>query len=197
MMNHRLVGLLLLALCAGPSSAQHQGHRPAKAYSGQQTRTIKSLSEADIAELRRGGGWGLAKAAELNGVPGPAHLLELTVQIPLSAAQAKAIEDIYQRMRSAAIAEGTRLIDLERALDQRFRDGKMTHEVLDRSLEQIEASRRRLRYIHLSAHLETPPLLTEVQIARYKALRGYGEEPCTDVPEGRDESTWRKHHGCD
>ncbi len=35
-------------------------------YIGQENRAIKSLSSEDIAELERGGGWGLAKAAELN-----------------------------------------------------------------------------------------------------------------------------------
>lgn len=36
-------------------------------YAGFEQRSIRSLSEADIEELRRGGGWGLALAAELNG----------------------------------------------------------------------------------------------------------------------------------
>jgi hypothetical protein len=49
-----------------------------------QERAIKSLSDADIKALRRGEGWGLALPAELNGMPGPAHLLELKDQIPLS-----------------------------------------------------------------------------------------------------------------
>lgn len=40
-----------------------------------QSRAIKSLSDNDIKELRRGGGWGLALAAELKGMPGPADLL--------------------------------------------------------------------------------------------------------------------------
>ncbi len=51
------------------------GQEHASKYSGQEKRTIKSLSPDDIAELERGGGWGLAKAAELNGLPGPAHLI--------------------------------------------------------------------------------------------------------------------------
>ena len=52
-----------------------------------QSRAIKSLSESDIQELRRGGGWGLALPAELNGMPGPVHLLELKDQIPLATDQ--------------------------------------------------------------------------------------------------------------
>ena len=46
-------------------------------YAGQQARPIKSLSDDDIAALREGEGMGMAKAAELNGYPGPAHVLQL------------------------------------------------------------------------------------------------------------------------
>ncbi|NBS95027.1 MAG: hypothetical protein EBT08_02540 [Betaproteobacteria bacterium] len=52
-----------------------------------QSRAIKSLSDSDIQELRWDGGWGLALPAELNGMPGPVHLLELKDQIPLATDQ--------------------------------------------------------------------------------------------------------------
>lgn len=54
--------------------AQHN-HGADSPYTGMQDRAIKSLSDADIRELRRGGGWGHALPAEINGMPGPAHLL--------------------------------------------------------------------------------------------------------------------------
>ena len=60
-------------------------------YAGEESRAVKSLSAEDIAELRRGGGWGLARAAELNGMPGPIHLLELKDDIPLTREQVSAI----------------------------------------------------------------------------------------------------------
>src|SRR5262249_20157560 len=44
-------------------------------YAGRQTRAIKALSEEDIAPLLNGEGMGMAKAAELNGYPGPKHVL--------------------------------------------------------------------------------------------------------------------------
>jgi hypothetical protein len=40
-------------------------------YAGQQARTTKALSDEDIAALSNGEGKGMAKAAELNGYPGP------------------------------------------------------------------------------------------------------------------------------
>ena len=101
-------------------------------YSGQQTRDIKSLSAEDIAELERGGGWGLAKSAELNGVPGPAHLLEMKNEIGLDEVQSRAIQALYEQMRSKAIEQGKRLINQERVLERDFRARTVTEESLRR-----------------------------------------------------------------
>ena len=118
--------LLLLVIASAAALAQHDGHRPMAPYAGQDARDIKSLSAEDIAELRRGGGWGLAKAAELNGMPGPAHLLELRDQIGLTPNQASAIQAIFDKMRADAIREGERLIAFERALEEQFRNRAVT-----------------------------------------------------------------------
>ena len=135
---------------------------------------MKSLSPEDIAELRRGGGWGLARTAELNGMPGPVHLLEFKDEIPLTSEQVEVITAIYERMRAKAIAEGERFLAGEEALEKAFRARTVTEESLRETLGEIERSRARLRFIHLVAHLETPDLLTDEQIARYATLRGYG-----------------------
>ena len=170
-MNRIPIVLALVALFAA-ASGQTAGTRPSP-YAGQETRTVKSLSPEDIAELRRGGGWGLAKAAELNGLPGPLHLLELKDQIPLTPEQVEVVAGIYQRMREAAIAEGERFVAAEQALEEAFRADEVTQESLEAMLAEIAESRASLRFVHLSAHLGTPGLLTEAQLARYAALRGY------------------------
>lgn len=172
-MNRVLIIAVLSLLPALAAAQHHHHHRPASPYAGEEGRDIKSLSAEDIAELRRGGGWGLAKAAELNGLPGPAHLLELKDRIPLTPDQVKAVEDLFNTMRRDAMAEGERLIARERALDDAFRRRDVTPDSLRAMLAEIEASRAALRYIHLSTHLATPALLTETQIARYNELRGY------------------------
>ena len=89
-------------------------------YVGEQKREIKSLSTNDISELKRGGGWGFAKPAELNGVPGPAHLLEMKGEISLSDSQIASIEKIHKKMLSEAIPLGKKYINAERTLDQIF-----------------------------------------------------------------------------
>ena len=193
----RLIWIALLGVVPALASAQtHHGHGASR-YAGEEGRAIKSLSEDDMAELRRGGGWGFAKAAELNGVPGPAHLLELKDEIPLNAKQVAAVEVIFKRMQRDAIAEGERLIALEQELETLFRERRVTDENLRQKLEQIEASRGRLRYVHLSAHLTTPALLSREQIERHIKLRGYGDDPCANVPAGYDAKMWRRHNNCE
>ncbi len=193
-MKTRLALALLTLLLPAASTAQISGPSP---YAGEQSRAIKSLSTEDIAELRRGGGWGLAKAAELNGVPGPAHLLELKDDIPLDADQVARLERLFATMQAEAIETGERLIALEAALEAGFRAGTVTEADLRARLDDIAAAQGDLRFIHLRTHLETPSLLSAAQIARYNELRGYAADPCASVPAGHDPLMWRRHMGCD
>lgn len=175
-----------------------ESHKHASPYRGEESRQIKSLSAADIEELLRGGGWGFAKSAELNGIPGPAHLLELKDEIPLSPEQVAAVETLFREMNAAARAKGTKLIALERELDRRFREGTITEKALESALKEIGMVRSALRFIHLNTHLKTPAILSPGQIRRYNRLRGYGTAgPCDNVPSGHDAAQWRKHNGCD
>ena len=197
--NHRrarlaLLPLLLALFFAGTAAAADNRPSP---YAGQETRPIKSLSEEDLAELRRGGGWGLARAAELNGMPGPAHLLQLKDRIPLSTDQVAAITTIFRNMRAAAIAEGKRLIAREETLEKAFRNANLNDRSLRELLSEIGQARTALRYVHLAAHLKTLPLLSDDQVARYNILRGYAGDPCANPPKGHDAGMWRKHNGCD
>ncbi len=166
-------------------------------YVGQESRAIKSLSADDIAELKRGGGWGLAKAAELNGVPGPTHLLELKDEIPLDDAQVSAITKIYEEMKSQAMEQGERLITLEQDLESHFLNRTINAAVLRSSLDAISEVRNELRYIHLNSHLKTPEILSEDQIKKYNAIRGYSDpNPCANIPKGHDAKMWLKHNEC-
>ncbi len=89
---------LALAMSSQIAAAQNSADHASK-YAGQQKRMIKSLSADDIAELEKGAGWGLARAAELNGIPGPAHLLELKHEIGLTVEQIEKIKIIYNQMK--------------------------------------------------------------------------------------------------
>lgn len=166
-------------------------------YAGLEQRSIASLSESDLAELRAGNGWGLALPAELNGVPGPTHLLDMAAEIGLSPAQVSALTDIQDRMRTAAIQAGNAFIEAERALNDSFSEGPPDAADLARLVATSGQARSKLRLAHLSAHLETKPLLTLEQVKTYNRLRGYVvDDPCDIVPEGHDATMWRRHNGC-
>jgi len=192
----RLFVIIAMTVWAFAAAAE-TGHKHRSVYAGQENREIKSLSASDIEELRRGGGWGLAKAAELNGVPGPAHLLQMKDAINLSDAQVLAIADIHARMKARAMAEGARLIQLERRLERHFRQGTITDQILRDSLSAIEGVRKQLRYTHLATHLKTPDILSAAQVETYNRLRGYtASAACDAVPQGHNAEQWRRHNSC-
>lgn len=172
-------------------------HSHKSKYVGQEKREIKSLSESDIEELKNGRGWGLAKAAELNGVPGPAHLLEMKGEIDLSTEQIRAIENLFKKMEQEAIPLGHELIELERKLNNHFANRTITVELLSVLLERVAQVHKKLRYVHLSTHLKAPNILTPEQISLYNKLRGYSsDDPCENIPKGHDPEMWKKHHNC-
>jgi hypothetical protein len=176
------------------ATAQHHGHSP---YAGMERREIKSLSDADIADLRRGAGWGLALSAELNGMPGPAHVLELKDRLGLSPAQIASIEAIFLAMQTEARAAGESFIAAEAAIESAFRQGNLTEDRLRSLVAAAAEARANLRFIHLSRHLQIPALLTADQIARYNELRGYtASDPCKNIPQGHDPAMWRRHNNC-
>ena len=149
-------------------------------YAGQQSRPIKALSDDDIAALQNGEGMGMAKAAELNGYPGPKHVLDLARQLQLTDGQLRGVQAIFDRMSAAAKPLGGELIAQEQALDQLFAKGDITPDRLAAATAAIAELQGRLRAVHLSAHLETRALLNPDQIARYEQLRGYGALPAPE-----------------
>jgi hypothetical protein len=78
--------LLLLAatLIVSCNVAGAQSGQP---YPRLEPRPIKALSQQQVDDLRAGRGMGLALAAELNGYPGPSHVLELGDRLDLTADQ--------------------------------------------------------------------------------------------------------------
>lgn len=166
-------------------------------YAGQETRTIKSLSEQDIKQLQAGEGWGLAKAAELNGLPGPAHLLQMKDEIKLSQQQIEKLKSVFDTMKNDAIRLGNKLINLEKDLNDAFATQNINRSSLKKKLAEIEKIRKELRFSHLAAHLETPGIISQQQIAEYNKLRGYNNnDPCNNIPAGHDKSMWLKHNNC-
>lgn len=142
-------------------------------YAGMQTRPIKALSEQQIADLGAGRGMGLALAAELNGYPGPAHVLELADRLDLSPDQRSKVQGLFDSMKADALPLGERLIREETDLDGQFADRTVTPESLKASTAAIAKTQGVLRESHLKYHLLTSALLTPPQMMKYAELRGY------------------------
>ena len=166
---------VVLALGAVLASIGMSPAQNASPYIGQEGRSIKALSEPEVRDLLEGRGMGLAKAAELNGYPGPAHVRALGKQLRLSDDQLAQITTIFDHMNGTAKSLGAEMIDREQALDQLFVKGEITPERLATETIAIGELNGRLRAVHLAAHLETRALLQPDQLALYRQLRGYGE----------------------
>jgi LTXXQ motif family protein len=160
--------------CAVALLAAFGNAYPQSPYAGQESREIKALSSREVSDLLAGNGMGFAKAAELNGFPGPAHVLELAGPLRLTADQKIATEALFKTMEAQAMDLGRRLVEEERALDQEFSSKTITLASLQASLERIGNLQARLRRVHLQTHLEQAALLSDAQIAAYSKLRGYG-----------------------
>jgi Spy/CpxP family protein refolding chaperone len=173
----RLAIAAAIVALASPALAQHQHHQPQQQhqtpYAGMHQRGVKALSDQQIADLRAGRGMGLALAGELNGYPGPLHVIELADQLTLSAEQRRRVQELFDAMKVEAKAVGEALIEQERALDQAFAGRQISPASLDRLTAQIGETQGRLRAVHLKYHLTTAALLTEHQRHRYARLRGY------------------------
>lgn len=145
----------------------------ASPYADLEDRAIKALSEEEARGLERGEGMGFALSAELNGVPGPKHALELADELALTDAQRRGVAEIEDRMAEQARTIGARVLELEAELDRRFAHGHATPGEVERLSVEIGEARGRLRAAHLNAHLETNEILDEEQVEAYRGLRGY------------------------
>jgi len=169
-MKMYLLAAALLTFGCGNASAQSS-----QPYAGLQSRPLKALSEAQIADLRAGRGMTLALAAELNGYPGPLHVIELADALALTPEQRARMQALYQAMKAEAVTLGERLIAEETELDRQFASRAVTPPKLTGATAQIGQTQAALRATHLRYHLLTAEVLTPDQMHRYAQLRGYDD----------------------
>lgn len=168
-MRHGILTLVLVLLFQGP--VQGQSYR--SEYAGQEQNEIKTLSPEDIDDLLSGKGWGYAKAAELNGYPGPSHILAMAKDINLSADQRNAVQALYDEMTAEARRLGSLLVEKERALNQGFAERTINESDLQKLLNETSEINAQLRFLHLRTHIVSVPVLTNHQLRTYERLRGY------------------------
>lgn len=163
------VGAALAAACLAAGSAAMGD----MSHAGLQAREIGAFSEADVAALLAGEGWGFALPAERNGYPGPAHVLDLAGELALTPEQSAAVRAVFDAMSARARTLGAEYVAAEADLDAAFAGRRMDPATLAELTARSEAIRAELRATHLAAHLEVAPLLSPHQIMTYNSLRGY------------------------
>jgi hypothetical protein len=173
-----LIVTLTLATTTSIAFAQHGQHGQHESPYRAHQAAGSSLSAKELADLEAGNGMGLARAAELNGYPGPRHVLDAANdgKLTLTADQREAVEEVFASMQRDAQAIGKHLIAEERALDGVFRSGRISEAEVGERVKKLATMQGHLREVHLRAHLATKALLTDAQIARYNELRGYSTQ---------------------
>jgi Spy/CpxP family protein refolding chaperone len=186
--NQKIILFCALVVASGATMAQHNGHHghnttdqpsanlQASPYAGQQERAIKSLSTQDTQDWLDGKGMSLAKAAELNGYPGPMHTLELAAPLQLSDTQRDASKQLMMTHKDEVRRLGADLVQAERALDQAFVNRSIDQAGLKSMTQRIGQLQAAIRESHLRTHLLQTAILTSKQIAQYNTLRGYDSQ---------------------
>lgn len=176
-MNKQTTLLCAGVLLAFAAQAQHHGHGGAATpYAGLQQREIKALSADDTRGLLEGRGMTLALAAELNGYPGPLHVLEHADALQLDAAQRERSQALMHAHKAEARELGARLVAAERELDRAFASRAISESELARLTARIGQLQAELRAAHLRTHLQQTALLSSQQVAHYQQLRGYAQK---------------------
>ncbi len=195
-----IIGIILQQHQSTQTRNQSTVHSP---YAGQETRGIKALSQNDVEGLLTGTGTpfgGMAKPAELNGYPGPRHVLDAHIagELQLTDEQYTQTETIYEEMRADAIKLGKQIVDIEKEINDAFTDKQITNAFLQEKVEESANLYGQLRTVHLKYHLAMVEILTPQQVEQYNELRGYNSgDPCINIPNGHNPEMWKLHNNCE
>jgi hypothetical protein len=177
------VMFVALLLGCGIAVAQHKAQNErdgplappsskVQSYAGQDARAVAMLSPEDVENFFAGRGMGLAKSAELNGYPGPMHVLEHEGYLALTADQKVQVIAAFDTMKATSISLGQHYVAAEQAVDDALKSKASAETVATRVAAAYKVLGE-IRMAHLTAHLQITPLLTDVQRAKYAELRGY------------------------
>lgn len=161
--GHGHNGHIAASPAAGSPYADH--HDPAA--------LIRSLTPEEIAQIGRGEGAGFALPVELNGLPGPRHVLDLADQLGLSPEQRTQVQQVFDDMQMIVIPAGRDYLAAVATLEEDIRTGKVTEEAMSSRVAEVYRLEGELATAHMTAHVQTAEILTAEQIGLYQRLRGY------------------------
>jgi Spy/CpxP family protein refolding chaperone len=169
-----LAATLLAALPVLAHDGHEHGGTPPVApnYAAPQPREIKALSPQEQRGWTEGENMGMARAAELNGYPGPMMVLEMAQALKLSPEQMAATRELMTHHKAEVRKLGAELVDAERQLDVAFREHRAEEAEVSRLTAQIGQLQGRIRASHLKTHVAEQALLTPEQMQRYMGMHG-------------------------
>jgi Spy/CpxP family protein refolding chaperone len=135
--------------------------------------TTYGLSQREGQRLLAGRGMGLARPAEMNGYPGPMHVLDLADELALTPEQQQQARTTRERVMTEAPALGRQIVEKELTLDRIFRDGSADEARVRTLTREIAQLRAELRALHLQAHLVMQRALAVDQVRTYMEARGH------------------------
>src|SRR5262249_53708604 len=95
------------------------------------------------------------------------------------------VQQLFDGMAREAQRLGAMILAEERALESEFRKGSISESDLRAGVARIAALQGQLRAVHLRAHVETRPVLSEQQIRHYNQLRGYDRSAPPEHEHGK------------
>jgi hypothetical protein len=98
MIRSRPIALAVAALPRTANAVAAQAHDHTAGHAGKESREIKALSAEEMAGYLAGEGMGMALAAELNGWPGPRHVLDLAEPLGLDPGTVAEVRAVHARM---------------------------------------------------------------------------------------------------
>ena len=170
-----LSAILLMSFTATNAQGDAQPTVTPSNYSELLETEIRGFSPDQVDGYRTGKGLGMALPAELNGYPGPRHVLDLAEDLELTSEQLAEVQLLYDEMLPQAVELGEEILTREANLELAFRAGTIDEASLQVQLNELGALYAQLRFVHLSTHLETLDILTQHQVYLYNNLRGYAQ----------------------
>lgn len=162
--------VFIISMIAVPGYAQTNMH---KSYHHHLNRSIKALSEDEVIGYLSGEGMGMAIPAELNHYPGPRHVLDLADSLNLTVEQKTEVQKIYDSMHEKAVELGKEIVEKEELLDSMLSSQNTEAAQVEELLIDISKIKGKLRWVHISAHIQMKEVLYPEQVSTYDRLRGY------------------------
>lgn len=133
---------------------------------------MKALDKDDVADYSDGKPMRYARAAELNGFPGPKKALEWAEDLKLTADQKTSLDRIWREEKDSAAGFGKQIVEKEKELDTLFKGNAAPDEAKVMAVvSQIAKLEGDYRAAHLKANVATAKTLTADQILAYRKAK--------------------------